>query len=56
MICDAEVVLVPGAEDEITKVLEDISATGNLGNFSVVPDSLTTTDIQGNMRILDNLG
>ena len=56
MICDAEVILVPGAEDEITKVLEDISATGVLGNFFVVRGSLTTADIQGNMRILDNLG
>ena len=57
MICDAEVVLVPDAEDEITKVLERVNTTGDLGNFSVVLGSLTTTaDIPGNLRILDNLG
>ena len=49
-------VLVPDAEDEITRVLESVSATGVLGNFSVVPGSLTTMDISGNLRILDNLG
>ena len=57
MICDAEVVLVPDAEDEIIKVLERVNTTGDLGNFSVVLGSLTTTaDIPGNLRILDNLG
>ena len=55
MICDAEVVLVPDAEDEITRVLEGVSATGVVGNFSVVPGSMTITDIPGNLRILDNL-
>jgi hypothetical protein len=55
VICDAEVVLVPDAEDEITRVLEGVSATGVVGNFSVVPGSMTITDIPGNLRILDNL-
>jgi hypothetical protein len=55
VICDAEVVLVPDAEDEITRVLEGLNKTGILGNFSVVPGSLTITDIRGNLRVLDNL-
>ncbi|CAB4010984.1 Brain-specific angiogenesis inhibitor 3, partial [Paramuricea clavata] len=45
VICDAEVVLVLNAHDEITKVLERVNATGVLGNIFVVSDSLTTADI-----------
>ncbi|CAB4021379.1 adhesion G -coupled receptor L3-like isoform X2 [Paramuricea clavata] len=45
VIFDAEVVFVPGSEDEITRVLEGMNTTGVLGNFSLVPGSLTTTDI-----------
>ncbi|CAB4007669.1 fibrillin-2-like isoform X48, partial [Paramuricea clavata] len=45
VIFEAEMVFVPGSEDEITRVLDDISATGVLGNFSLVPGSLTTMDI-----------
>ena len=56
MICNAEVVLVPDAEDEITRVLESVNSTGILGNFSVLPGSFTITDIPGNLRVLDNLG
>jgi hypothetical protein len=56
VICDAEVVLVLNAHDEITKVLERVNATGVLGNIFVASDSLTTADIPGNLRILDNLG
>jgi hypothetical protein len=48
VIFDAELVFVPGSEDEITRVLDDISATGVLGDFSLVPGSLTTRDIPGN--------
>jgi hypothetical protein len=55
VICDAEVVLVPDAEDEITKVLESVNTTGILDDFSVVPGSMAITDIPGNLRILDNL-
>jgi hypothetical protein len=55
VICDAEVVLVPDAEDEITRVLEGVSATGVVGNFSVVTGSMTITGIPVNLRILDNL-
>ena len=55
MICDAEVVLVPHAEDEITRVLESVNTTGILDDFSVVPGSMTITDIPGNLRVLDNL-
>jgi hypothetical protein len=56
VICYAEVVLVPDAEDEISRVLERVDTTGNLGNFSVLPGSLTISDIPGNLRVLDNLG
>ncbi|CAB3985460.1 fibrillin-2 isoform X2 [Paramuricea clavata] len=45
VICDAELVLVLNAKDEITKVLERVNATGVLGNISVVAESLTTADI-----------
>jgi hypothetical protein len=55
VICDAEVVLVPDAEDEITRVLESVNTTGILDDFPVVPGSMTITDIPGNLRILDNL-
>ena len=55
MICNAEVVLVPDAEDEITRVLERVNTTGILGNFSVLPGSFTISDIPGNLRVLDNL-
>ena len=48
VIFDAEVVFVSGSEDEITRALDDISATGVLGDFSLVRGSLTTTDIPGN--------
>ncbi len=56
MICHAEVVLVPDSDDNITRVLNDISETGVLGNFSLVPDSLATEKVQGNLIISGNLG
>ena len=44
-------ILVPGSNEKIVEVLEEISSTGVFGNFSLVPDSLTTSDIPGNIRI-----
>jgi hypothetical protein len=51
VICDAEVVLVSGSDEKILQVLDGINSTGILGNFSLVPDSLTISDIPGNGKI-----
>jgi hypothetical protein len=56
VICDVEVVMVPDSQDDITRVLENVNATGVLGNFSVVLHSLTVVHIPGNLGILVDLG
>ena len=48
--------MVPDSQDDITRVLENVNATGVLGNFSVVLHSLTVVDIPGNLAILVDLG
>ena len=50
VICDTEIVVVENFEDNITRVLDNIQKTGQLGNFST--ESLTFMVIAGNFNIL----
>ena len=49
VICDTEIVVVESFEDNITRVLDNIQKTGQLGNLST--ESLTFMVIAGNFDI-----
>lgn len=48
-------IIAPDTEANITSVLDDISAMGVVGNLSLVPGSLTTTELPGNLGFLGKL-
>ena len=49
VICDAEMVVVENFEDNITRVLDNVKKTGQLGNF--LTESLTFMVIAGNFNV-----
>ena len=49
VICDAEMVVVENFEDNITRVLDNVKKTGQLGNFLI--ESLTFMVIAGNFNV-----
>ena len=47
VICEAQVVMAPVSDSNILAVLEEVNRSGKLGNLSVVPNSLETSDVPG---------